>query len=86
VSKCRHTYKPVVRAGPSYVFGMYAGIDHFGTDFLACTKCGHRRRPALSVIAQLGAYILWGALWLIAATLLSAIAVMCLRMAWGTLA
>lgn len=77
MAKCRHTYKPVVRAGPTYVFGVYAGIDHFGTDFLACTKCGYRRRPALSVIARVAALIFFGALGLAATSLLLAFVVMC---------
>lgn len=81
MSKCRHTYKPVLRAGPSYVFGVYAGIDHFGTDYLACTKCGKRRKPALTVIADVAQFIFWGALGLACVSLLLAFTVMCMRIA-----
>lgn len=81
MAKCCHTYKPVVRRGPTYFFGVYTGMDYFGTDCLACTKCGKRRKPILSVIADVGGLIFWGALGLAGISLLLAFVVMCMSIA-----
>lgn len=77
----QHQYKPAVRKGPMYVLGMYAGHDWLGTGDLACSKCGKRRLPFLTVAGSVAAGLFWSAIGLAAAGLFISFVVMMLRVA-----